>query len=139
LANCLVAKEASTAPQTEAKDSLDEGFHFDALRAAVITSVTGSVIAVASGLGLPVSTTYVSFAAVISTGWADRIFHTGDAVVQMGRTIWVVFCWFFFGIYRCIGYSHYASYHLFCLVGYPPGSGRQSGYSPNHATSIGCA
>jgi len=95
LANCLVAKEASTAPQTKAKDSLDEGFHFDALRAAVITSVTGSVIAVASGLGLPVSTTYVSFAAVISTGWADRIFHTGDAVVKMGRTIWVVFCWFF--------------------------------------------
>ena len=86
--------EASTAPQTEAKDH-DEGFHFDALRAAVITSVTGSVIAVASGLGLPVSTTYVSFAAVISTGWADRIFHTGDAVVKMGRTIWVVFCWFF--------------------------------------------
>ena len=95
LANCLVAREASTAPQTEAKDSLNEGFHFDALRAAVITSVTGSVIAVASGLGLPVSTTYVSFAAVISTGWADRIFHTGDAVVKMGRTIWVVFCWFF--------------------------------------------
>lgn len=69
--------------------------HYDALRAAVITSVTGSVIAFASGLGLPVSTTYVAFAAVISTGWADRIFQRGDAHLKLGRTIWVVFCWFF--------------------------------------------
>lgn len=69
--------------------------HYDALRAAVITSVSGSVIAFASGMGLPVSTTYVAFAAVISTGWADRIFLRGDAQLKLGRTIWVVFCWFF--------------------------------------------
>ena len=69
--------------------------HYDALRAAVITSVTGSVIAFASGLKLPVSTTYVAFAAVIATGWADQIFLRGDASLKMGRTIWVVFCWFF--------------------------------------------
>ena len=69
--------------------------HYDALRAAVITSVTGSVIAFASGMGLPVSTTYVAFAAVIATGWADKIFARGDAALKMGRTIWVVFCWFF--------------------------------------------
>ncbi len=68
--------------------------HYDALRAAVITSVSGSVIAFASGMGLPVSTTYVAFAAVIATGWADRIFVRGDAHLKMGRTIWVVFCWF---------------------------------------------
>ncbi|MFH1742978.1 MAG: inorganic phosphate transporter [bacterium] len=68
--------------------------HYDALRAAVITSISASVIAFASGLGLPVSTTYVAFAAVVATGWADRIFLRGDAQVKMGRTIWVVFCWF---------------------------------------------
>ncbi len=68
--------------------------HYDALRAAVITSVSGSVIAFASGLGLPVSTTYVSFAAVVATGWADRIFLRGDSHLKLGRTIWVVFCWF---------------------------------------------
>ena len=66
--------------------------HYDALRAAVITSVSASVIAFASGMGLPVSTTYVGFAAVVSTGWADRIFERGDAQVKIGRTIWVVFC-----------------------------------------------
>ena len=48
--------------QTKVADKLQ---HYDALRAAVITSVTGSVIAFASGMGLPVSTTYVAFAAVI--------------------------------------------------------------------------
>jgi len=79
-------------PKTTQRDKLQ---HYDALRAAVITSVTGSVIAFASGMGLPVSTTYVAFAAVISTGWADKIFARGDASLKMGRTIWVVFCWFF--------------------------------------------
>ncbi|MBI1388709.1 MAG: inorganic phosphate transporter [bacterium] len=68
--------------------------HYDALRAAVITSVSASVIAFASGLGLPVSTTYVSFAAVVSTGWADRVFLRGDALIKLGRTIWVITCWF---------------------------------------------
>ena len=77
------------------KTSKNKLQHYDALRAAVITSVTGSVIAFASGRGLPVSTTYVAFAAVISTGWADKIFSRGDAALKMGRTIWVVFCWFF--------------------------------------------
>lgn len=69
--------------------------HYDALRAAVITSVSASVIAFASSLSFPVSTTYVSFAAVVSTGWSDRIFQRGDAAPKIARTIWVVFCWFF--------------------------------------------
>jgi hypothetical protein len=69
--------------------------HYDALRAAVITSVSASIIAFASGRGLPVSTTYVAFAAVVATGWADRIFQRGDAHIKLGRTIWVVFGWFF--------------------------------------------
>ncbi len=68
--------------------------HYDSLRASVITSVSASVIAFASGLGLPVSTTYVSFAAVVSTGWADRIFQRGDATIKLGRTIWVIAGWF---------------------------------------------
>ncbi|RJP30637.1 MAG: inorganic phosphate transporter [Candidatus Omnitrophota bacterium] len=69
--------------------------HYDALRAAVITSVSGSVIAFASGLALPVSTTYVAFAAVIATGWADRIFVRGDSHLKIARMIWVIFGWFF--------------------------------------------
>lgn len=68
--------------------------HYDALRAAVITSISASVIAFASGMSLPVSTTYVAFAAVVGTGWADKIFVRGDSHLKIGRTIWVIFGWF---------------------------------------------
>jgi phosphate/sulfate permease len=68
--------------------------HYDVLRACVILAVSASVIATASGFGLPVSTTYVAFTAVIATGMADRIFQRGDAELKMARAIWVVFSWF---------------------------------------------
>ncbi len=68
--------------------------HFDTLRASVITGVSASVIALASGRGLPVSTTYVAFAAVLGSGLADRVFARGDADRKVGRAIWVVTCWF---------------------------------------------
>ena len=68
--------------------------HYDVLRACVILAVSASVIATASGFGLPVSTTYVSFAAIVATGMADRIFQRGDAELKLARTVWVVFSWF---------------------------------------------
>lgn len=67
--------------------------HYDSLRASIITAVSASVIATASSLGLPVSTTYVAFAAVVATGLADRIFQRGDAELKLGRAIWVVTSW----------------------------------------------
>jgi phosphate/sulfate permease len=76
-------------------DLTDEGkkIHYDALRASVITAVSASVIAFASGRGLPVSTTYVAFAAVLGTGISDRVYSGGDGDVKLGRAIWVVACW----------------------------------------------
>ncbi|MCB9228572.1 MAG: inorganic phosphate transporter [Deltaproteobacteria bacterium] len=68
-------------------------FHYDPLRASVILAVSACVIAFASGLGLPVSTTYVSFAAVIATGWGDRIFSRGRSDLKLGRALWVVVSW----------------------------------------------
>ncbi len=68
--------------------------HYDTLRACVIMSVSASIIATASSLGLPVSTTYVTFAAVVTTGMADRIFQRGDAELKLARAIWVVTSWF---------------------------------------------
>ncbi len=70
-----------------------ETIHYDSLRACVIMSVSACIIATASSLGLPVSTTYVAFAAVVATGMADRIFHRGDAALKLGRAIWVVSSW----------------------------------------------
>jgi len=68
--------------------------HYDTLRASVIMAISASVIAFASGRGIPVSTTYVGFAAVVATGWGDRVFHRGDADLKIGRAIWVVTAWF---------------------------------------------
>ena len=63
--------------------------HFDPLRAAVIMSVSASVIAFASSKGYPVSSTYVTFAAVVATGMGDRTMARGDADLKIGRAIWV--------------------------------------------------
>jgi hypothetical protein len=71
--------------------------HYDTLRASVIMAVSASVIAFASSKGYPVSTTYVAFAAVVSTGWGDRVFNRGDADLKLGRAIWVVTSWFLAG------------------------------------------
>ncbi len=68
--------------------------HYDALRACTITSVSACVIATASSLKLPVSTTYVTFAAVLATGFADKIFQRGDSALKLGRVIWVISSWF---------------------------------------------
>lgn len=68
--------------------------HYDPLRGSIIMSVSASVIAAASALSLPVSTTYIAFAAVLATGAADRIFARGDAALKLARFIWVVFSWF---------------------------------------------
>ena len=68
--------------------------HYDVLRACTIMSVSACVIATASSLKLPVSTTYVTFAAVLATGLADRIFQRGDSALKLGRMIWVISSWF---------------------------------------------
>ena len=76
------------------RNELGKRVHFDPLRAAVIMSVSASVIAFASSNGFPVSTTYVTFAAVVATGMGDRTMARGDADLKIGRSIWVVFSWF---------------------------------------------
>ncbi len=85
------------APELAPEPSVDERgkkIHYDTLRASVISGVSASVIAFASGRGLPVSTTYVAFAAVLGTGLSDRVFSRGDADLKLGRAVWVITCWF---------------------------------------------
>jgi len=96
LARLMVRKpqpELELAPEP-ARDEEGKRIHFDPLRASVIMAVSASVIAFASGRGLPVSTTYVTFAAVVATGMADRAMTRGDYDRKIGRAIWVVFSWF---------------------------------------------
>ena len=68
--------------------------HYDPLRACTIMCVSASVIALASSYKLPVSTTYVAFAAVVGTGMGDKIFQRGDAALKLARAMWVGISWF---------------------------------------------
>ncbi|MGA0369761.1 MAG: inorganic phosphate transporter [Kiritimatiellia bacterium] len=85
--------ETELAPPPQ-RDDDGKRVHFDPLRASVIMSVSASVIALASSSGIPVSTTYVTFACVIATGMADGVMSRGDADRKIGRAIWTVFSWF---------------------------------------------
>lgn len=88
--------------------------HYDPLRACVIVCVSACVIATASALAFPVSTTYVAFAAVVATGMADRIFVRGDAALKLGRSIWVVFSWFAAAVLAtvCAGFVAITVYYI---------------------------
>lgn len=96
LARLLLRLRRQTDALAPPPELTEEGkkVHYDALRASVITGVSASVIAFASGRGLPVSTTYVAFAAVLGTGLSDRVYARGDATLKLGRAIWVITCWF---------------------------------------------
>ena len=96
------------------RDENQKKIHYDPLRASVIMAVSASVIASASGLGLPVSTTYVGFAAVVATGWGDKVFAGGDADIKAGRAIWVVTCWFL-GAFISVVAAAIISYMIFKL------------------------
>jgi len=89
----LRGKVPTLAPAPVVPDT-GEARDYDALRACVILGVSASVIATASSFNLPVSTTYVAFAAVVATGAADRILQRGDGDLKLARTIWVIFSWF---------------------------------------------
>ncbi len=104
----------SLAP-TITKTARGKTMHYDPLRGCVIVCVSACVIATASALGLPVSTTYVAFAAVVATGMADRIFVRGDAALKLGRSIWVVFSWFAAAVIATLaaGIACLTIYHMY--------------------------
>jgi len=85
--------DASLAPRSRFTER-GKRIHFDPLRATVIMCISASVIAMASSYKLPVSTTYVTFAAIVGSGMGDRVFEQGDAALKMARAIWIVFSWF---------------------------------------------
>ncbi len=116
LARFFLPNRDRVVPLAPEPELTEEGkkLHYDSLRASVITGVSASVIAFASGRGLPVSTTYVAFAAVIGSGLSDRVFARGDAETKMGRAIWVVTCWFIAPVVAVIatGCIAWLVYHL---------------------------
>ncbi len=101
-------------PPERTHDGEEKKIHFDTLRASLIMAVSASVIAFASGMKLPVSTTYVAFAAVIGSGFSDRVFARGNSDLKLGRAIWVVSCWLISPVIAvlCTGLMVRIVYHL---------------------------
>lgn len=96
----LLARRLLRYPKTTTEEEIrgvapsEEVAHYDSLRASVILAVSACVISMASSLGLPISTTYVSFAAVVATGWGDRVYSSRDSSDQkIGRALWVIAGW----------------------------------------------
>lgn len=67
---------------------------FDLVRAAVNLTVASSLIAFATSLKLPLSTTYVTFMVAMGTSLADRAWGRDSAVFRVAGVINVIAGWF---------------------------------------------
>lgn len=71
---------------------------FDMVRAAVNLVVAGVLISIATSMGLPLSTTYVTFMVAMGTSLADRAWGTESAVYRVAGVLNVIGGWFFTAI-----------------------------------------
>lgn len=67
---------------------------FDMVRAAVNLVVASVLISIATGMKLPLSTTYVTFMVAMGTSLADRAWGTDSAVYRVAGVINVIGGWF---------------------------------------------
>nr|WP_321234561.1 inorganic phosphate transporter [uncultured Psychroserpens sp.] len=68
---------------------------FDMVRAAVNLMVAAVLISLATSLGIPLSTTYVTFMVAMGTSLADRAWGAESAVYRVAGVINVIGGWFF--------------------------------------------
>lgn len=68
---------------------------FDRLRACINLVVAAVLIAIATSLKLPLSTTYVTFMVAMGTSLADRAWGTDSAVYRVAGVLNVIGGWFF--------------------------------------------
>lgn len=78
-----------------AKVSPQEAPAFDLVRAAVNLMVASVLISIATGMKLPLSTTYVTFMVTMGTSLADRAWGTESAVYRVAGVLNVIGGWFF--------------------------------------------
>jgi phosphate/sulfate permease len=72
-----------------------EGISFDLVRASVNLVVASALIALATSLKLPLSTTYVTFMVAMGTSLADKAWGRDSAVFRISGVITVIGGWFF--------------------------------------------
>ncbi|AUC82666.1 inorganic phosphate transporter [Lacinutrix sp. Bg11-31] len=83
-------------PDTAAlnKDQSIDAPAFDMIRASVNLMVAGVLIAIATSMKLPLSTTYVTFMVAMGTSFADRAWGRESAVYRVAGVLNVIGGWF---------------------------------------------
>ena len=76
------------------KDKTYELPAFDMIRASVNLIVAGILISIATSMGLPLSTTYVTFMVAMGTSLADRAWGRESAVYRVAGVLNVIGGWF---------------------------------------------
>ncbi|MFV0530246.1 MAG: inorganic phosphate transporter [Flavobacteriales bacterium] len=76
------------------KEDQDQEVAFDLIRAAVNLTAASILIAIASNLQLPLSTTYVSFMVAMGTSLSDRAWDRESAVYRVSGVMHVIGGWF---------------------------------------------
>ena len=76
------------------KDQSIDAPAFDMIRAAVNLMVAGVLIAIATSMKLPLSTTYVTFMVAMGTSFADRAWGRESAVYRVAGVLNVIGGWF---------------------------------------------
>ena len=80
-------------------DAAEKGSaHYDLIRATVNLIVSSLLIAFGTSLGLPLSTTYVTFMVAMGTSLADRAWGRETAVYRISGVVTVVMGWFITGL-----------------------------------------
>ncbi|MDR2890474.1 MAG: inorganic phosphate transporter [Alistipes sp.] len=74
------------------------GAHYDMIRATVNLIVASLLIAFGTSLGLPLSTTYVTFMVAMGSSLADRAWGRETAVYRISGVVTVIMGWFITGL-----------------------------------------
>ncbi len=90
-----VARRLDRAHYREAPDATGNVPSFDLVRASVNVMVAGALIAFATSLKLPLSTTYVTFMVAMGTSLSDQAWGRESAVYRVSGVLTVIGGWFF--------------------------------------------
>ncbi len=85
--------ERSFEPKRYKQD--EEVLHFDLLRASVNILMAAILISIGTSMGLPLSTTYVTFMVAMGTSLSDKAWGRESAVYRVAGVMTVIGGWFF--------------------------------------------
>ncbi len=91
----LIDRRFAKVPDRSEVASIGSAVHFDTIRASVNMFVASILIAFATSVKLPLSTTYVTFMVAMGTSLADRAWGRESAVNRVSGVITVIGGWFF--------------------------------------------